>query len=180
MLERPRPGFGWRPCGLQAMILAELASGISMNRHENNYLCTILRRAIARWTSAAKEAVVVSRPARRARLSTAAAFLRRSNGDDQMTKTNTPKAQPAAKTKAKAAPVAKPANEPKGKLAALTGLLLRPQGATLAAMQEATGWQAHSVRGAISGSLKKKLGLDVTSEKVEGVRTYRIVKGAAG
>ena len=39
----------------------------------------------------------------------------------------------------------------------------------------ATGWQAHSVRGAISGAIKKKLGLTVSSELVEGTRTYRVV-----
>ena len=41
-------------------------------------------------------------------------------------------------------------------------------------MMAATGWQAHSVRGAISGAIKKKLGLDVRSEKTEGGRVYRI------
>lgn len=67
---------------------------------------------------------------------------------------------------------------PKGKLGALVALLLQPEGATLQALQAATGWQAHSVRGAISGSLKKKLGFTVTSEKTEAGRTYRIAKGA--
>jgi hypothetical protein len=39
----------------------------------------------------------------------------------------------------------------------------------------ATGWLSHTVRGAIAGALKKKLGLNVTSEKVEGRgRVYRI------
>jgi hypothetical protein len=66
---------------------------------------------------------------------------------------------------------------PKGKLGAVVALLLRPEGATLAAMQEATDWQAHSVRGAISGSIKKKLGFDVTSEKTQLGRVYRIGKG---
>ena len=43
----------------------------------------------------------------------------------------------------------------------------------------ATGWQPHTVRGAIAGALKKKLGLDVTSEKVEGRgRVYRIGREA--
>lgn len=85
----------------------------------------------------------------------------------------------AAKTTETASPpFTAPAAPAKGKLGQLTALLLRTEGATLAAMQEATGWQAHSVRGAISGSLKKKLGLEVISEKVEGVRTYRIAKGA--
>ncbi len=45
-------------------------------------------------------------------------------------------------------------------------------------MSAKTGWQAHSVRGAISGALKKKLGLSVTSETVEGRgRVYRISGG---
>ena len=63
---------------------------------------------------------------------------------------------------------------PKGKLGALVALLSRPEGASLQAMQDATGWQAHSVRGAISGSLKKKHSLTVTSSKTEAGRIYRI------
>ncbi len=61
------------------------------------------------------------------------------------------------------------------KQAMLVDLLRRKQGATIAEVSAATGWQAHSVRGAISGALKKKLGLNVTSEKVEDRgRVYRI------
>ncbi len=61
------------------------------------------------------------------------------------------------------------------KLARLIELLRRKDGATIADLTEATGWQAHSVRGALSGTLKKKLGLAVTSEKTEnGPRRYRI------
>jgi hypothetical protein len=61
------------------------------------------------------------------------------------------------------------------KLGALLSALRRKKGATIADLMEATGWQAHSVRGAISGALKKKLGLEVTSEKAEGrERVYRI------
>lgn len=75
---------------------------------------------------------------------------------------------PASEAPAKAA-----AGRPKGKLAALVELLKR-DGATIEQMTMATGWQAHSVRGAISGSIKKALGLTVVSEKVDGVRTYRI------
>jgi hypothetical protein len=63
---------------------------------------------------------------------------------------------------------------PAGKLGILIWLLERPQGATIAEMVEETGWQAHSVRGAMSGTLKKRKGLTVTSEKVDGARTYRI------
>ena len=68
---------------------------------------------------------------------------------------------------------------PKGKIAILVGLLQRGEGATVAAMMAATGWQAHSVRGAMSGSVKKALGLAIDSEKVDGVRIYRIVEAAA-
>lgn len=54
-------------------------------------------------------------------------------------------------------------------------MLRAPDGATIEEITTATGWQAHTVRGAIAGALKKKLGLDVTSEKVEGRgRVYRI------
>jgi len=53
-------------------------------------------------------------------------------------------------------------------------LLKRPKGATIADMMKTTGWQAHSVRGAISGAIKKKLKLAVVSEKTGAVRTYRI------
>ena len=55
-------------------------------------------------------------------------------------------------------------------------LLTRKKGATIDEAVVATDWQPHSVRGAISGTLKKKLGLAVTSEKSgEGPRRYRIV-----
>ncbi len=68
---------------------------------------------------------------------------------------------------------------PKGKLGALVELLRRPEGARVDEMMQATGWQAHSVRGAMSGSLKKALSLTVTSEKTETGRVYRIVDEAA-
>ncbi len=62
------------------------------------------------------------------------------------------------------------------KQALLIDLLKRKTGATIADLVKATGWQPHSVRGAISGALKKKLGLTVTSEPIEKRgRVYRIV-----
>ncbi len=65
------------------------------------------------------------------------------------------------------------------KQAILIELLKRPKGATIEQMTTKTGWQAHSVRGAISGSLKKKLGLAITSEPTEGRgRVYRITGSA--
>jgi hypothetical protein len=63
------------------------------------------------------------------------------------------------------------------KLALLLDHLQRKGGATIAEAVKVTGWQPHSVRGAISGALKRKLGLAVTSDKVEGRgRVYRIAK----
>ena len=55
----------------------------------------------------------------------------------------------------------------------LVTLLGRPSGATIAEMTEATGWQAHSVRGAMAGALKKR-GHSILSTKVDGLRTYWI------
>lgn len=66
------------------------------------------------------------------------------------------------------------ATAPRGKIGVAVELLRRDQGATLADLMEATGWQAHSVRGAIAGAIKKKLGLMVTSTKTGAGRIYRI------
>jgi hypothetical protein len=57
----------------------------------------------------------------------------------------------------------------------LIALLRRPDGASITEATEVLGWQAHSVRGIISGTIKKKLGLPVTTSKVEGgVRRYHV------
>jgi len=76
-------------------------------------------------------------------------------------------------------PAAKAPREPGGKIAALLELLRRPAGARVEEMVSATGWQQHSVRGAIAGSIKKKLGVAVVSEKIDGARIYRAEGGAA-
>ena len=61
------------------------------------------------------------------------------------------------------------------KQAQVIALLKRLEGATITQICEATGWQAHTVRGAIAGSLKKKLGLTIVSVKDENAeRVYRI------
>lgn len=61
------------------------------------------------------------------------------------------------------------------KQAQLIDMLRRPEGATIAEIVEATAWQAHTVRGAMAGALKKKLGLEVTSEKDEARgRVYKL------
>jgi hypothetical protein len=73
------------------------------------------------------------------------------------------------------APVARSTPREGSKQAAMIAMLRRPEGATIAQIAEATDWQPHTVRGAIAGALKKKLGLTVTSEKPEGgERRYRI------
>jgi hypothetical protein len=73
---------------------------------------------------------------------------------------------------------AKTQKAPKGvsKLGKLEAMLRRPDGATIAQLSKALDWQAHSIRGAMSGSLKKKQGLQITATKDEGAdRIYRIV-----
>ncbi len=80
-----------------------------------------------------------------------------------------------SKPKGKTSPAAV---RPGTKQALLIDLLKRKKGATIEEIVEATGWQPHSVRGAISGALKKKLGLTVTSERVgDRGRVYRIAEG---
>jgi len=58
----------------------------------------------------------------------------------------------------------------------LIAMLRSPEGATIEEIMAATGWQSHTVRGAMAGALKKKLGLEVISEKVENRgRSYKIL-----
>lgn len=58
---------------------------------------------------------------------------------------------------------------------AILNLLRRKQGASLCEMQEASGWQIHSVRGHLSGTVKKRLGFTLNSSKSpDGERRYTI------
>ncbi len=63
------------------------------------------------------------------------------------------------------------------KTAKILDLLKRSGGATLKELMKATGWQAHSVRGFLSGALGKKMGLTVTSTKAEDEERRYSVKG---
>jgi len=90
--------------------------------------------------------------------------------------TDAPTEEPALDTAAgiEAAPKARTPREGT-KQAQLIAMLRAPEGATIEEIMAATGWQSHTVRGAMAGALKKKLGLEVTSEKVEGRgRVYKL------
>jgi hypothetical protein len=63
---------------------------------------------------------------------------------------------------------------PDSKQDKIVALLQRPKGATLDALVKETQWQKHSVRGFLAGTVRKKLKLPLLSEKIDGVRTYRI------
>lgn len=66
-----------------------------------------------------------------------------------------------------------PATKAPSKLDQVEALLRADRGASIAELMAATGWQQHSVRGALAGSIRKR-GLTVTSEKVGDVRRYRV------
>lgn len=65
--------------------------------------------------------------------------------------------------------------KPSSKLDRIEALLLAEGGATIAGMMAVTGWQQHSVRGAMAGALKKR-GLAITSDKIDGLRRYSAVR----
>ena len=74
-----------------------------------------------------------------------------------------------------------PRTRQNSKQAQVIAMLQRPEGATVRQICEATGWQAHTVRGTFAGAFKKKLGLAITSEKPEdGERVYRVTAAANG
>lgn len=75
---------------------------------------------------------------------------------------------------AKATPAKTAETKRSTKTERLLALLRRPQGVTIEQAAKALEWQPHSVRGVISGVLKKRLGLTITSTKGEGGRVYRV------
>ena len=94
----------------------------------------------------------------------------------------TPAKKAKAKTKAakagNAAPAGKPIPRAGTKQAQMIELLRRPEGATVEQIAAATGWQHHTIRGAISGALKKKLGLNVEATRTREVGPNKV--GAKG
>ena len=89
-------------------------------------------------------------------------------------------------TTARLANIESPRTRDTSKQALVIEMLKRPEGATIAQICEATSWQPHTVRGTFAGALKKKLGLTIVSEKIEGPagtpgagqRLYRIAEAA--
>ena len=67
--------------------------------------------------------------------------------------------------------------EPGSKQSRVVALLSSPDGTTITAMMNATGWQLHSVRGFLAGVVRKKLKLKLNSKKIDGTRLYRIDSG---
>jgi len=83
----------------------------------------------------------------------------------------------SARSRGTGAKPARPSSSPRrgSKTAKILTLLKRSSGASLRQLQKATDWQAHSVRGFLSGAVKKKMGLRVVSTKLaDGTRTYRV------
>ena len=90
------------------------------------------------------------------------------------------RAKAKAKPANKAAPADKPTPRAGTKQARMIEMLKRPEGATVEQIAAATGWQHHTIRGAISGALKKKLGLNVEATRTREVGPNKTgAKGSA-
>lgn len=92
-----------------------------------------------------------------------------------------PAGKRAAKKPTESARTAVTPRSQDSKQARLIASLCTASGSTIAQMMALTGWQAHTVRGTLSGVLRKKLGLNVTSTRTpdSGERRYRIIESAA-
>ena len=100
----------------------------------------------------------------------------RDDGRDHSPRRSERQAVPTPEVRKIGKPRADIRQNPNSKIAKVAEMLRKPTGASIKALMSATGWQAHSVRGAISGAVKKKLGLKVTSEVGPKGRFYRIPK----
>jgi hypothetical protein len=99
-----------------------------------------------------------------------------------------PKASPRSTTRRTAEPAPRkrsaaasprPAAGTDTKHARIIAMLRKPAGATIAAIVAATDWQQHSVRGFLAGVVRKKLGLNLVSDRTDKGRVYRIMDGKA-
>ena len=90
----------------------------------------------------------------------------------------TGKTEAASNAPATAKSPKKPSKPKPSKSHKILTLLRRPNGATVAELSKATNWQTHSVRGFLSGTVKKRMGLKVFSERDDkGARRYKIATG---
>ena len=107
--------------------------------------------------------------------------LPKAEGKAKSRRNNVAGAVPRNDAVGKNAPGAKPAPAAETKASIVLKKLKSPKGVTSETLMEATGWQAHSVRGFLSAVVKKKLGLSLVSETgKDGVRQYRIDNGGKG
>jgi hypothetical protein len=103
-----------------------------------------------------------------------------------------PKSKPKAATRSSVRKAGKPVSRkrsattssrstagPHTKHARVIAMLRRPAGVTITAIMAATDWQQHSVRGFLAGVVRKKLGLNLVSDRTDKGRIYRIKDGKA-
>ena len=95
------------------------------------------------------------------------------------TRSASPKSSKSKSRKRPTPASSKSAARPATKHGRIIAMLRTPAGATIAAIMTATEWQQHSVRGFFAGVVRKKLGLNLTSEETEKGRVYRINDGKA-
>lgn len=72
------------------------------------------------------------------------------------------------------------AEKSRSKQSRVLAMLQSAKGATIEAMMQATGWQQHSVRGFLASVVRKRLQLNLTSDKLDGARVYRVTASEGG